>query len=70
MSILTRFAAVASCAVVITIGAAVPVAAQAQSLAIATTFGPNADLPDPRAGYNGWMSNQLGCFNAVFLLDR
>ncbi|MEP2641763.1 ABC transporter substrate-binding protein [Roseobacter sp.] len=37
-----------------------PAAAQDGSLSISVTFGPNAEVPDPRAGYNGWMSNQTG----------
>ncbi|MEM9796998.1 MAG: ABC transporter substrate-binding protein [Pseudomonadota bacterium] len=31
-----------------------------QDLTIAATFGPTAEVPDPREGYNGWMSNQMG----------
>lgn len=34
--------------------------ASAQDLTIAATFGPTAEVPDPRAGFNGWMSNQMG----------
>lgn len=34
--------------------------ATAQDLTIAATFGPTAEVPDPREGYNGWMSNQMG----------
>ncbi|MEM8823571.1 MAG: ABC transporter substrate-binding protein [Pseudomonadota bacterium] len=34
--------------------------AVAQDLTIAATFGPTAEVPDPREGYNGWMSNQMG----------
>jgi ABC-type transport system substrate-binding protein len=27
---------------------------------IAATFGPTAEIPDPRAKYNGWMSDRMG----------
>lgn len=56
MSILTRLAL----AVVLILGMALPTAAQQNNLSIAVTFGPNDEVPDPRAGYNGWMSNQTG----------
>ena len=45
-------------AFLLAIGTLLPTA-QANSLTITTTWGPNAEVPDPRAGYNGWMSNQL-----------
>lgn len=42
---------------------------QAQSLSISTTWGPNAEVPDPRAGYNGWMSNQSGVTETLMGID-
>ncbi len=41
----------------------------ASSLSIATTFGPDAEVPDPRAGYNGWMSNQSGVTETLMGID-
>lgn len=43
--------------------------AQANSLTITTTWGPNAEVPDPRAGYNGWMSNQAGVTETLMGID-
>ncbi|MEP2980213.1 MAG: ABC transporter substrate-binding protein [Lentilitoribacter sp.] len=43
--------------------------AQQDSLSIAITFGPNAEVPDPRAGYNGWMSNQTGVSETLMGID-
>lgn len=43
--------------------------AQPNSLSIAITFGPNAEVPDPRAGYNGWMSNQTGVTETLMGID-
>ena len=42
---------------------------QASSLTITTTWGPNAEVPDPRAGYNGWMSNQSGVTETLMGID-
>ena len=53
MTYLSRIALVAA----LTLGA---LPAAAQDLTIAATFGPTAEVPDPREGYNGWMSNQMG----------
>ena len=44
-------------------------AVHANSLTIATTWGPNAEVPDPRAGYNGWMSNQVGVTETLMGID-
>lgn len=44
-------------------------AVQANSLTITTTWGPNAEVPDPRAGYNGWMSNQSGVTETLMGID-
>jgi len=41
----------------------------AGSLTITTTWGPNAEVPDPRAGYNGWMSNQTGVTETLMGID-
>jgi len=41
----------------------------AASLTIGTPFGPNAEVPDPRAGYNGWMSNQSGVTETLMGID-
>ncbi|MEL6463660.1 MAG: ABC transporter substrate-binding protein [Pseudomonadota bacterium] len=65
MSILTRFAAAALMAA----GTALPVAAQDDTLTISVTFGPTAEVPDPRAGYNGWMSNQTGVTETLMGID-
>lgn len=46
-----------------------PAVAQEGSLSIAVTFGPNAEVPDPRAGYNGWMSNQTGVTETLMGID-
>ena len=43
--------------------------AQDSSLSIAVTFGPEAEVPDPRVGYNGWMSNQTGVTETLMGLD-
>ena len=58
MTLLRRAALAATLA----LGTALPAAAQdgPNDLTIAATFGPTAEVPDPRAGYNGWMSNQMG----------
>jgi len=44
-------------------------ALHAQSLTISTTWGPNAEVPDPRAGYNGWLSNQSGVTETLMGID-
>lgn len=44
-------------------------AAQQNSLSIAVSFGPNAEVPDPRVGYNGWMSNQTGVTETLMGID-
>ncbi|MEP5730402.1 MAG: ABC transporter substrate-binding protein [Sulfitobacter sp.] len=65
MSLLSRFAFAA----LIATSPAVPVAAQNGSLSISITFGPTAEIPDPRAGYNGWMSNQTGVTETLMGID-
>ncbi|MEM7488651.1 MAG: hypothetical protein AAF390_05955 [Pseudomonadota bacterium] len=44
--------------------------AAAQDLTIATTFGPTAEVPDPRADYNGRMSNQMGVTETLVGIDH
>lgn len=56
-------------AVLFAMATVMPSAASNQTLTIATTFGPNAEVPDPRAGYNGWMSNQAGVTESLMGMD-
>ncbi|TNJ40549.1 ABC transporter substrate-binding protein [Phaeobacter sp. B1627] len=42
---------------------------QKADLTIAVGFGPTSDVPDPRAGYNGWMSNQTGVTETLMGID-
>ncbi|MFK7751860.1 MAG: ABC transporter substrate-binding protein [Sedimentitalea sp.] len=65
MSRFTRITAAA----LLAFGLAQPVAAQDGTLAISVTFGPKAEVPDPRAGYNGWMSNQTGVTETLMGID-
>ncbi len=65
MSFFTRI----TCAAFIAASSVLPVAAQADSLSISVTFGPNAEVPDPRAGYNGWTSNQTGVTETLMGID-
>lgn len=65
MSFFSRLACVATVA----LGTALPVAAQEGSLTISVGFGPTAEVPDPRASYNGWMSNQTGVTETLMGID-
>ncbi|MEO0829772.1 MAG: ABC transporter substrate-binding protein [Pseudomonadota bacterium] len=65
MSVLTRFAVPA----LIALGTAQPITAQDTTLDVSVTFGPTAEVPDPRAGYNGWMSNQTGVTETLMGID-
>lgn len=65
MSLLTRL----TFAALVMLGSALPITAQEGSLTISTGFGPNAEVPDPRAGYNGWMSNQTGVTETLMGID-
>ncbi|MEL6958463.1 MAG: ABC transporter substrate-binding protein [Pseudomonadota bacterium] len=65
MSFLSRF----TIAAVIALATTVPAAAQDDTLTISVTFGPTAEVPDPRAGYNGWMSNQTGVTETLMGID-
>ncbi|MEL6679257.1 MAG: ABC transporter substrate-binding protein [Pseudomonadota bacterium] len=51
------------------LSAAVPVVAEDGSLTISVGFGPTAEVPDPRASYNGWMSNQTGVTETLMGID-
>jgi peptide/nickel transport system substrate-binding protein len=65
MSLLPRLALAA----LVTLSSAIPAMAQSGSLSISITFGPTAEVPDPRAGYNGWMSNQTGVTETLMGID-
>ncbi len=65
VSFFTRIA----CASALALGTAVPVTAQEGSLTISVGFGPTAEVPDPRASYNGWMSNQTGVTETLMGID-
>ncbi|MEM6371490.1 MAG: ABC transporter substrate-binding protein [Pseudomonadota bacterium] len=65
MSFISRLA----CAALVALGTALPAAAQDGSLTIAIGFGPTAEVPDPRASYNGWMSNQTGVTETLMGID-
>ena len=56
-------------AALLAVSAALPVAAQEGSLTISIGFGPTAEVPDPRASYNGWMSNQTGVTETLMGID-
>lgn len=64
MSILTRLAIAAF----LVIGLAFPGSAQEGSLTIAAG-GPSSETPDPRARYNGWLSNQSGVTETLMGID-
>ncbi|MEM7519416.1 MAG: ABC transporter substrate-binding protein [Pseudomonadota bacterium] len=65
MSFITRLAAAA----IVSLSAALPLAAQDKDLTIAVGFITSDELPDPRAGYNGWMSNQTGVTETLMGID-
>ncbi|ABG31470.1 peptide ABC transporter substrate-binding protein [Roseobacter denitrificans] len=65
MLLIKRMAAAA----VFALGLAGPTLAQEGSFTISVTFGPTAEVPDPRAGYNGWMSNQTGVTETLMGID-
>jgi peptide/nickel transport system substrate-binding protein len=65
MSLTTRIAFAAAVA----ISSMLPAYAQENTLSVSVTFGPNAEVPDPRAGYNGWMSNQTGVTETLMGID-
>ncbi|MEM1387195.1 MAG: ABC transporter substrate-binding protein [Pseudomonadota bacterium] len=65
MSILTRLAVAAftTCAAIL------PAFAQEGTLNISVGFITEDEIPDPRAGYNGWMSNQTGVTETLMGID-
>lgn len=65
MSYLSRLTGAA----LLALGIALPLAAQDSSLSISVGFGPTDEIPDPRAGYNGWMSNQTGVTETLMGID-
>ncbi|MEM8577262.1 MAG: ABC transporter substrate-binding protein [Pseudomonadota bacterium] len=65
MSFFSRLAGTAA----LVLSTAIPAWAQEGSLTISTGFGPTAEVPDPRAGYNGWMSNQTGVTETLMGID-
>ena len=65
MPTLTKFAI----ATVLALGSIAPALAENESLTIAIGFGPKAEVPDPREGYNGWLSNQSGVTETLMGID-
>ncbi|MEM9433077.1 MAG: ABC transporter substrate-binding protein [Pseudomonadota bacterium] len=65
MSVFTRLAFAACMALAPTL----PALAQQGSLTISSGFGPSSEVPDPRAGYNGWTSNQTGVTETLMGID-
>ncbi|MEP5153220.1 ABC transporter substrate-binding protein [Planktotalea sp.] len=65
MSFVSRLA----CTVALVCSTALPALSQERNLTISVGFGPNAEVPDPRAGYNGWMSNQTGVTETLMGID-
>ncbi|MEQ6203452.1 ABC transporter substrate-binding protein [Sulfitobacter sp. HNIBRBA2951] len=65
MSHLKRIAAAAA----LSLGLSGAATAQEGSFAISVVFGPTAEVPDPRVGYNGWMSNQTGVTETLMGID-
>ena len=43
--------------------------ADSKTLTISYAFGPKSEIPDPRAGYNGWLSNQVGVTETLMGID-
>lgn len=56
-------------AALVALGTALPASAQENSLTISNGFGPSDEIPDPRAGYNGWMSNQTRVTETLMGID-
>ncbi len=65
MSLISKLALAA----LVALGPALPASAQEGSFTISVGFGPTAEVPDPRAGYNGWMSNQTGVTETLMGID-
>lgn len=58
-----------SLAILVTLLPILPAFAQDGSLTISVGYGPTAEVPDPRASYNGWMSNQSGVTETLMGID-
>ena len=58
-----------ACVSTFALGTAVAAFAQDGSLTVSIGFGPTAEVPDPRAIYNGWMSNQTGVTETLMGID-
>ena len=58
-----------ACASALALSTAFPAFAQDGSLTVSVGFGPTAEVPDPRASYNGWMSNQTGVTETLMGID-
>jgi len=58
-----------TCAAALIFSTYFPATAQEGSLTISVGFGPTAEVPDPRASYNGWMSNQTGVTETLIGID-
>jgi peptide/nickel transport system substrate-binding protein len=65
MSFMTRFAGAA----ILSFSTALPIAAQEGTLNISVGYISSDPVPDPRAGYNGWMSNQTGVTETLMGID-
>ncbi len=65
MSLFSRFAMTA----LVALAPAVSALAQEGSLTIASSYGPETEVPDPRAGHNGWISNQAGVTETLMGID-
>lgn len=65
MSFFSRLA----CTAALALSTAIPATAQEGSLTVSVGFGPTAEVPDPRASYNGWMSNQTGVTETLMGID-
>ncbi|MCH2165596.1 MAG: ABC transporter substrate-binding protein [Marinovum sp.] len=65
MSFLPRLA----CFVALTLVPAISATAQEGNLTISSGYGPSSEVPDPRAGYNGWTSNQTGVTETLMGID-
>lgn len=65
MTFMTRLAAAA----ILSLSTVLPAAAQEGTLNISVGFISSDPVPDPRAGYNGWMSNQTGVTETLMGID-
>ncbi|KIC45886.1 peptide ABC transporter substrate-binding protein [Ruegeria sp. ANG-S4] len=65
MTVFSRLA-LAAC---VAFAPALPTLAQQGSLTISSGYGPRSEVPDPRAEYNGWTSNQTGVTETLMGID-